>query len=501
MSGAPPPPVARRHLALIGSAVLVVMLLGSRNYGYFFDEAYFVVAGREHPAAGYFDQPPLVPLLAAGLDHLAHGNLVVLRLPATLAVVANTLLTGLLARELGGRAGAQAFAAAAVAMSLVSSVGHWLATYSLDPLWWTVILYLLVRWVRTRADRLLLLAGAVTALSLLTKFLVPALWVAVAVGALACGPRRLLTRPALWAGAALAVVAVAPTLWWQAGHDWAYTRMGAVVRAEWPGGTGFALVGLFGAGLLIGLPLLLAGVVALLRSRDLRPYRFLGVALVLVVAAIVLTHGRAYYLASVYALPMAAGAVVAEGWLARRGRRPTASSARSRSSRYSAPPPAGSRPRRCGRPRWPSGSGRRCARPPPCSSTATPCCRSCPGRSSPPTGPSRPRSATAPSSSPRATPSPPPSTSSAATRACPARTAGTARTTTSAARRPTPARCSGSATRRPCSTGPSSTVGPCRRPGRPVIPSYTSTRGEPSPGPSCGSGCARSDAPCRRSVG
>lgn len=315
------PPIARLPLALVGAVVFAVMLLGSRNYGYFFDEAYFVVAGRDHPAAGYFDQPPLVPLLAAGLDHLAHGNLVVLRLPATLAVVAITLLAGLLARELGGRAGAQAFAAAAVAMSLVSSVGHWLATYSLDPLWWTIILYLLVRWVRTRDDRLLLLAGAVTALSLLTKFLVPALWIAVALGALACGPRRLLSRPALWAGAALAVVAIAPTLWWQAGHDWAYTRMGAVVRAEWPGGAGFALVGLFGAGLLIGLPLLLAGVVALLRSRDLRPYRFLGVALVLVVVAIVLTHGRSYYLASVYALPMAAGAVVAERWLARRGRR------------------------------------------------------------------------------------------------------------------------------------------------------------------------------------
>lgn len=315
------PPIARLPLALVGAVVLAVMLLGSRNYGYFFDEAYFVVAGRDHPAAGYFDQPPLVPLLAAGLDHLAHGNLVVLRLPATLAVVAITLLAGLLARELGGRAGAQAFAAAAVAMSLVSSVGHWLATYSLDPLWWTILLYLLVRWVRTRDDRLLLLAGAVTALSLLTKFLVPALWIAVALAAPACGPRRLLTRPALWAGGALAVVAIAPTLWWQAGHDWAYTRMGAVVRAEWPGGAGFALVGLFGAGLLIGLPLLLAGVVALLRSRDLRPYRFLGVALVLVVVAIVLTHGRSYYLASVYALPMAAGAVVAERWLARRGRR------------------------------------------------------------------------------------------------------------------------------------------------------------------------------------
>ncbi len=297
------------------------MLIGSRNYGYFFDEAYFVVAGRDHPAAGYFDQPPLVPLLAGALDRLAHGNLVVLRLPATIAVAGITLLGGLIARELGGRAWAQVFAAAAVAMSLVSAVGHWLATYALDPLWWTLIVYLLVRWTRTRRDGLLFAAGVVTALSLLTKFLVPALWIGVALGALACGPRRLLARPALWGGAAVALAATSPTLWWQARHDWAYANMAAVVRAEWPGGAGFALVGVFGAGLLIGVPLLLAGVVSLLRSDHVRPYRYLGVALLLVVAAIVAAHGRAYYLASVYALPMAAGAVAFERWaLARPGR-------------------------------------------------------------------------------------------------------------------------------------------------------------------------------------
>ncbi|MDF0528628.1 glycosyltransferase family 39 protein [Tsukamurella sp. 8F] len=314
---APPPRIAARTLAGITAAVALVMLVASRNYGYFFDEAYFVVAGRDHTALGYFDQPPLVPWLAAAMDAVAPGNLVVLRLPATLAVAAVTLLAGLIARELGGRAGAQALAAAATAMTLVSTVGHWLATYSIDPLWWTLIVYLLARWTRTREDRLVLAAGAVTGLSLETKFLVPALWCAVGVGALVCGPRRLLALPALWGGAGVALVLAAPTLAWQATHGWPYARMGAVVRDEYPGAAGFAMVGVVGAGLFVGVPLLVIGVTSLLRSRR---YRYLGVALLLVIAAIALAHGRSYYLASVYALPIAAGSVAVERWTLRRAR-------------------------------------------------------------------------------------------------------------------------------------------------------------------------------------
>jgi len=64
---------------------------------------------------GYFDQPPLIPALAATLDAMAPGSLPEFRLPVTLGDAAMVVL-----------------AAVAVAVSAVPISSHWLATYTLD---------------------------------------------------------------------------------------------------------------------------------------------------------------------------------------------------------------------------------------------------------------------------------------------------------------------------------------------------------------------------------
>ncbi|MCG8915675.1 glycosyltransferase family 39 protein [Actinokineospora sp. PR83] len=309
------PGFARLPVFLVAGVTGALMLLASRNYGYFFDEAYFVVAGRDHGALGYFDQPPLIPFLAGASDALFPGSLPALRLPATAAATAGVVLTGLIARELGGRRVAQAVAALGMALSGTSQIAHYLATYSVDPFFWTAIVFLLVRWTRQRCDgvaddRLLLAAGVVTAVSLQTKFLVPALWVAVLVCALVFGPRELPRRPLLWLGAAVAAVATVPTLWWQAANGWPYLRMSDVVAREFPGAGPYLSQALLGAGLPLGVLLVVAGVVRLVGFRS--PFRYLGVATLVLVVAFLVASGRPNYVYGLYALPLAAGAVWAQ---------------------------------------------------------------------------------------------------------------------------------------------------------------------------------------------
>ena len=88
-------------LAVAGVVVAVLIAFASR-YGYHRDELYFLAAGR-HLAWGYPDQGPLTPLIARAMSAIAPGSLTVLRVPSALAAGATVLLTGLLARELGGR--------------------------------------------------------------------------------------------------------------------------------------------------------------------------------------------------------------------------------------------------------------------------------------------------------------------------------------------------------------------------------------------------------------
>lgn len=311
--GIPTVRIARADLTVITALTAVVFGWASRGYGYFFDEAYFVVAGRDHPSWGYFDQPPLVPFIAGLADNIAPGSLWVLRLAATAAVAIGSLMCGLIAAELGGGRLTQSVSAIAYATAMFQILAHWLQTPAIDPALWAAVCWLLVRWTRSLRerlpdDRLLLWAGIVTAISMQTKFLIPALWLAVLLSAAVLGPRALLRRRQLWTGAAVVVVTTVPTLIWQGTHGWPYLRMAGIVAAESERGAAL-LGGMLVGSAVIGLGLLLAGVVALLAAPSLRPYRYLGLAAVLVGVFMFVSHGRAYYGMGLYALLIAAGAV------------------------------------------------------------------------------------------------------------------------------------------------------------------------------------------------
>ncbi|WIY01582.1 glycosyltransferase family 39 protein [Amycolatopsis mongoliensis] len=299
-------------VALLAAGVAAALLLTAGRYGYFGDELYFLAAGK-HLAWGYADQPPLVPFLAWAMNTLAPGSLVVFRLPAIAATAAGVVVTALIARELGGQRKAQARAAAAYAIcgQFVGS-GHYLATSTIDPLLWTLVLWLLVRWVRTRNDSLLVWLGVVTAVALNDKLLIGAFWVVAGFAVLVFGPRELLRRPKLWLGALIAAASLVPTLLWQRANGWPQLGMGDAVGAEVDAAGGresFVPNLLAGAGWVIGALGVLYGVAVLLGSPQLRSYRFLGWTALGVVAVFLVANGRYYYAAGMFGVLWAAAAV------------------------------------------------------------------------------------------------------------------------------------------------------------------------------------------------
>ena len=68
----------------LGAACLLVHLVANPHYDVFRDELYFIVCGL-HPAFGYVDQPPLIPLIAAASYKLFGTALTPLRLVPALA--------------------------------------------------------------------------------------------------------------------------------------------------------------------------------------------------------------------------------------------------------------------------------------------------------------------------------------------------------------------------------------------------------------------------------
>ncbi|KFU78314.1 Dolichyl-phosphate-mannose-protein mannosyltransferase [Amycolatopsis lurida] len=307
---------ARTPVLVIAGAMGAVLAATADRYGYFGDELYFLAAGR-HLDWGYADQPPLLPLLARLMDAFGADSPFVLRIPAMLAMVAGVVLTALIARELGGGRKAQTIAAVTFAVSIqMLGSGHYLATSTIDPFLWTLLLWLLVRWMRTRTDKLLVWAGVVTGVALNTKFLVGGFWVVVLAAAVAFGPRDLVRRPALWLGAVIAAAMIAPTLVWQAANGWPQLTMGAAISQEvsagWGGRITFVPTLVLSAGVPVGAILVCYGLWRLLRSERLRPYRFLGWTALGVLALFLLANGRYYYAAGMFAPLFAAAAVEIE---------------------------------------------------------------------------------------------------------------------------------------------------------------------------------------------
>jgi hypothetical protein len=309
--GEPLPPFALGGVGVVAALGALALLASIGRYGFFGDELYFVAAGRRL-AVGYADQGPLLPAIARSMDMLAPNSLVVLRLPAVMVTVAAVVVTAQIAREFGGARCAQVLAAAGYATSPFLLVqGSLLATNTIDTALWVVTSWLVVRWVRTRRDGLLLASGLVTALDMQVKWLIPFFWIAIAVGVAVYGPRELLRRPALWWGAAIVALTTVPGLVWQAAHGWPQLRLGGVVAAEQAtiGGRAVWLpLALASAGLIGGM-LLVYGVWTLFRAESWRPYRFLGLLPLVLVVIFIATNGRPYYAAGCYGVLIAVGAV------------------------------------------------------------------------------------------------------------------------------------------------------------------------------------------------
>jgi hypothetical protein len=309
-----------RNVVWVSGAVAVTLVALASRFGYHRDELYFLAAGR-HLDWGYADQGPLTPLLARAMNMIDPGSLTVLRLPSAAAAAVVVLLTGLLARELGGRARAQSLAAVtAAAAVIVLFTGHTLSTSTFDLLAWTLLSWLVVRAIRAGRDRMWLLIGAVLGVALLNKPLPAFFAVALLAGIAVAGPRRLLHNRYLWTGAAIAVVLWSPWLIWQAAHGWPQLTVsqsiaggGSTSSQPWWAIVPFQAL-LAGPALA---PVWIAGLVRLFRDPAVRDVRLLAWTWVFLAVAFMATGGKPYYLAGLLPVLIGSGSVWVDAWLDR----------------------------------------------------------------------------------------------------------------------------------------------------------------------------------------
>src|SRR6266478_4855906 len=264
------PVLNSKRQSFLADGMLIVLLLALANfllhlyfnnrYGYFRDELNYMACG-DHLAWGYVDHPPLIPFLIK-ISRLVLGDS--LRSIRFIPALASSLLivqTAAIARELGGRRYALLLGAvcALIAPQYLSN-GSLLGTNCLEPNLWMGCAYFAILAIKRNDPRYWLWFGVVAGLGLEEKYSIALFGLGIVVGLLLTEQRRVFLNKWIW----------------------------------------------------------LAGLFALLFSMRLKPYRALGWCYLVCYTVFFVLHGKNYYLAPVYPMLLAAGAVVIESAIDRR---------------------------------------------------------------------------------------------------------------------------------------------------------------------------------------
>ena len=304
----------------IALAKLVFHLYFNNRYGYFRDEFDYMSCG-DHLQWGYVDQPPLIPFLI----HICRAVLGdSLRSVRFIPAVASSLLlvqSAFLAREFGGRRYAVLLTAicALIAPQYLSNASL-LGTNCLEPNLWMGCAYFVILAIKRRDPRYWLGFGVVAGIGLEEKYSIAIFGMGIVVGLFLTEQRRAFFNKWIWIGGCVAFLIFLPSILWNFHYGWPFVQLMHAIRAEGRDVVLGPFAFFFQQTLLldpITAPIWLAGLFGLLFWDRLRPYRVLGWCYIVCYAAFFALHGKSYYLAPIYPMLLAAGAVVIEAALDR----------------------------------------------------------------------------------------------------------------------------------------------------------------------------------------
>lgn len=303
----------------IAAGKLILHCIFNNRYGYFRDEFDYLACG-DHLAWGYVDQPPLLPFLVRVSREVLGESLRSIRFLPALAISLVVVLTGLIAREFGGRRFALGLAAVAILIApTYLSDGSLLVTNSLEPLLWMGCVYFAILAIK-RSPRYWLGFGIVAGLGLEEKYSIAIFGFAIVAGLLLTPHRRLLLTRWFWAAGALALLIFVPNLVWNIRNHWPFLELMRNIRAT---GRDVELSPLqfFLQQILLlhplTAPIWISGLIGLLLAKRFRNFRLFGWAYLISFVAFVALRGKNYYLAPIYPVLIAAGAVIFEAVIER----------------------------------------------------------------------------------------------------------------------------------------------------------------------------------------
>lgn len=296
-------------LFVLSAIKLLIQWFGNRNYGFHRDELLHLSVS-EHLDWGFMEFPPLIAIFGKLSYWFFDYSLVGVRLFPTLAGVAILVLCCSMAKELGGKFRSVLLAGICILAFLPFYRNHTLfQPVAFDQLFWTLGFYYFIKFINSQNKKFLILIGFTLGLGLLNKYTMLVWAFGLFIAILFYEKGRLFKHKWLYISGFLALLIVLPNIIWQAQNDFPLIRhLQALNDSQLEAISPMTfIIDQFE----ITPPFLVfvCGFMGLLFSKNLKRYRSIGIAVLVIFLTMWLLKAKTYYVFALYPVVFSAGAV------------------------------------------------------------------------------------------------------------------------------------------------------------------------------------------------
>ena len=298
------------------------------GYGYFRDELYYTACSN-HLAAGYVDQPPLSIYLLFLSIKIFGKSLFALRLLPAIVSAGVVFITGLITRKLNGSYTALTLACISMALApMFLGMGTFYSMNIFDWLFWALAYYIIILIINSSQtgsmenNKLWVWLGIILGLGLLNKISILWLGAGLFIGLILTSQRIYLKTFWPYLAGIIAFVLFSPYLIWNITHDYATLEfIHNASSLKYASQTPLTMINdIFISLNPVSSIIWIAGIYYLCFYKSAKAFRLAGVIFIIIFLILIINfHSKAEYIAPAFPILYAAGAVMLEIIIRRKG--------------------------------------------------------------------------------------------------------------------------------------------------------------------------------------
>ena len=308
------------HILLFLAAIKLIVHFSTNTLWSLHRDALLYLALGRHLDWGYASVPPSIAAFGWIADRLLGGSVFAIRLIPSIVSTLTVVLTAMMAYEMSsdknptrGRIAAFLVGVAGLTSGAFLRPGMLFQPVVFDIFYWTLMSWILLKYINTQDKKWLIWLGVTTGLGLLNKYSVAFLILGFLPWLLFSSHRNLLTKKVFYGMTGIALLIFLPNLIWQIQHQLPVIRhMEELAATQFVNVTvqGFILDQFFF--FLPAVPLWFLGIYFLLFDKSGKRWKGFAWMYFSVMILLLLLKGKSYYTIGAYPVLIAAGAAFLE---------------------------------------------------------------------------------------------------------------------------------------------------------------------------------------------